>query len=301
MISQISRFANQILSNTVKKAIPKRIQDRYALGIYAEKWLLPRDTISSAAETYKSEEMPFLDGLNYRIEEQINRLKRWRKDYHNFFSSIRNDEKINTMHFGQNYIHNGYYPTPDAEIYSAMILDFLPHDIIEIGSGYSTLIAKKTILEKGMNCRITVIDPSPRTDVTDVADTVINSLVENIDPGKLPITHGTILFIDSSHICRGFGDIPYLFCKIIPHLPPGVLVHVHDIFLPYEYPNVYLKMLYTEQYILYAMLSNTDKFEIIMSTHYLSRNYTNEMQQTFGNIVGVIPEYLGASLWFLTI
>jgi hypothetical protein len=77
-----------------------------------------------------------------------------------------------------------------------------------------------------------------------------------------------------------------------------MLVHVHDIFIPYEYPTNYDELCYTEQYLLHCLLSGSSRYQTLLSTHYLSRNYHAQMQQTFGEKVGRDPLFSGASYWF---
>jgi hypothetical protein len=149
-----------------------------------------------------------------------------------------------------------------------------------------------------LDTTITSIDPAPRSDIRQAANQIILKYVEELEPAELGITENSLLFIDSSHICRGGGDVPFLFCKIIPRLPTGVLVHVHDIFLPYEYPGVFLNWMYTEQYLLYATLLNSARYETLFSTHYMSRKHADEMQATFGPIVGANQRFFGGSFWF---
>jgi len=179
-----------------------------------------------------------------------------------------------------------------------MILQHNPRQIIELGGGFSTLIARKTLQIQAKPGRLVVIDPQPRTDIENVADAVIRQFVEDIDLTTLSMSGDTILFVDSSHICRAGGDIPLLFCKIIPSLPPGVLVHVHDIFLPFDYPFSYQKLLWNEQYVLHALLAHARKFTVVFATHFMTRSYLKEMQEVFGPAVGVDKDTFGASFWF---
>jgi hypothetical protein len=79
-----------------------------------------------------------------------------------------------------------------------------------------------------------------------------------------------------------------------------VLIHVHDIFLPYGYPPADVRRLYTEQYVLWALLARGSMFRVLFATHFMSRNHPPAMQQVFGSIVGVDGRYFGASFWVET-
>jgi hypothetical protein len=179
-----------------------------------------------------------------------------------------------------------------------MILDTQPEEVIEIGSGYSTLVARQAIDYGKLNTKLSVIDIKPRTNVAAAADNVILSFVEDTDLDKREWNPNSILFIDSSHVCRARGDLPLIFCKILPKLPVGMLVHVHDIFLPYDYPTNYDQLCYTEQYLLFCLLSGSPRYKTALATHFLSRNHSREMQQTFGEIAANNSLFLGASYWF---
>src|SRR4029078_2385906 len=100
---------------------------------------------------------------------------------------------------------------------------------------------------------LTVIDPAPRTQVEQDADQVIYQRVEDSKLDHLPLTGRSLLFIDSSHITRPRGDVPYLYNEVLPKLPGGTVVHFHDIFIPYDYPTCYAHLCWTEQYVLHAL------------------------------------------------
>jgi Methyltransferase domain len=194
-------------------------------------------------------------------------------------------------------LHNGWYPTPDAEIYASMICDFRPDRIVEVGSGFSTLIARRALEYADLATRLTVIDPEPRTDIERTADRAIYKRVEDIKLDQLELTPRSLLFIDSSHITRPRGDVPYLYCEVLPQLPAGALVHIHDIFIPFDYPSCYDHLCWTEQYVLQAMLGNSGRYHTLFATQYMTREHTSETQRTFGPQVGADNLFFGASFW----
>ena len=119
------------------------------------------------------------------VERQLSFLRKLSgTQFQELFRNLRADPNINVGLKGKDYraqglIHNGYYPTPDAELYAAFIADQRPTRIIEIGSGYSTLIAHHTIRYLGISAEIHVIDPQPRCDVTDYASQIEYKRVQN--------------------------------------------------------------------------------------------------------------------------
>jgi hypothetical protein len=274
--------------------------ERLRLADYAKEWICPRNLPEGPHDVNVPERYFGHAGIDLNVTAQLAALKSWKDSNAGLFDLLRKDARINTGAPGQPYIHNGMDHTPDAEIYASMILQHRPRQIIELGSGFSTLIARKALRMLEKPARLIVVDPQPRTDIEDIVDVVIKRFVEDIDLEALGVTTDTILFIDSSHICRAGGDIPLLFCKIIPSLPPGVLVHVHDIFLPFDYPFSYQKQLWNEQYVLQALLAHAPKFTVVFATHFMTRTNPKEMQEVFGPAVGVDKDTFGASFWFRT-
>ncbi len=222
-------------------------------------------------------------------------------EYRGLYEVLRSDERINTGFDGADYsrqglIHNGYFPTPDAEIYGAMILRHRPSRIIEVGGGFSTAVARAAITYAGLDTRLHVIDPEPRRPVEALADEVERSRVELSSLREEVVDEGSLLFIDSSHRTVRGEDGPFLYCWLLPNLCPGVLVHVHDIFLPYEYPDVYVELGWTEQHLLTALLANSGKFEVALAAHYLARDHRPRVQSVLGPRVGS-DLFGGASFW----
>lgn len=168
---------------------------------------------------------------------------------------------------------NGYFDTPDAEALYLMYRRMRPRRIVEIGCGNSTRIARQAILDGGWQAELTAIDPWPRTDIVHVVDRFEQATLESVDPAVFDaLQAGDLLFIDSSHQVRVSNDVAHLFCRIIPSLASGVVIHVHDVFLPYEYPKrfFYDCPSWGEQYVLHALLQSGG-YEILWPGHYLQR------------------------------
>ena len=271
-----------------------RLREDYKLADYARCHILPiapsqPDSIRNAPLT-----MIGAKGINLDLERQLARLDSWTSERHQkLFDEIRGDPVIKVS-------SNGFFLTPDAEVYASMILDRRPRRIIEVGSGFSTLIARKTILHAGYPTKLVAIDPYPRTNVQAVTDELILRPVEQSNLIDYDFSSEDLLFIDSSHLCRTRGDLPYLYCQVLPSLPIGILVHVHDIFVPYDYPNLYDPWCYTELYLLSCTLAHSSRYQTVLSTHCLSRQHRDKMRATFGPLVGSEEQthYFGSSYWF---
>ncbi len=291
------RTASQI--TTWPGSLFSAIRDAKRSARYTRKWIRPCLPSKPDALQYVPAGVIGNRGISLHPEEQLAKLALWKSEsYQRLFTALRNDPSINTQRLGQAALHNGYYPTPDAEIYAAMILERKPGRIVEVGSGYSTLVARTAVRYAGCNTRIVVIDPSPRTDVHAAADEVILRPVEEAGLTDFDWTSGDLLFIDSSHICRTRGDLPCLYCQVLPALPAGVLVHVHDIFLPFDYPNVYDDRCYTEQYLLHCLLAHSQRYHTVLATHWLAREHGDQLKAVFGDAVARDPLFFGASYWF---
>jgi len=166
----------------------------------------------------------------------------------------------------------------DAAVYYATIRAVKPQRIIEIGSGYSTQIANLALRKnqaEGHAGQISCIEPYPPSWLpkTGGAIKLLQQPVEAVDLKIFQHLNGSdILFIDSTHTVRFGNDVLREFLEILPELKPGVLVHVHDIFFPFDYPPDWLKIhrrAWNEQYLLEAFLAYNSEFEILLANHLL--------------------------------
>lgn len=172
---------------------------------------------------------------------------------------------------------NSYFSSPDAEILYAIVRQYKPKRFIEIGCGNSTRIVRQAIKDGTLDTSLISIDPSPRIDIVGFSDQIISRFVEDIEFGAAIglLTKNDILFIDSSHILKTGSDVAFLFLNVLPTLPSGVVIHIHDIFLPYEYPMDWVMQHsygFNEQYLLQALLSLGEGYEVIWPGYYLQRS-----------------------------
>jgi predicted O-methyltransferase YrrM len=177
---------------------------------------------------------------------------------------------------GSYLLNNDYYTTPDAEVLYAIVQLHRPSRIVEIGSGYSTQLFRLAIQDAGLATQLTSIDPDPRQNVATYADTIVRARVETLEELDVFAELGSndIIFVDSSHEIRPGNDVLHIVFNILPVLAPGVLIHFHDIFLPYEYPKDWIitnGWTWTEQYLIQALLTANHSYEVIWPAHYLQR------------------------------
>ena len=170
--------------------------------------------------------------------------------------------------------NNDYFRTPDAEILYLMVRLLSPKRIIEVGSGNSTRIIRQAIVDAQLDVVHLAIDPEPRSDITGLAGCVRRQLLEEADVSTelSALDVNDILFIDSSHVVRVANDVSKLFCIVIPSLKPGVAVHVHDVFLPFDYPEPFCALYphWGEQYLLQAMLASRPR-QILWPGYYIQK------------------------------
>ncbi|MBO9384354.1 MAG: class I SAM-dependent methyltransferase [Roseiflexus sp.] len=200
---------------------------------------------------------------------------------------------------GGYYFNNIWFGPVDGSILYGVIRHFRPNHIIEIGSGFSTHLMRRAITDGSLPTRVTSIDPEPRIDIHLVADTILPLRVEELNVHDIVdrLNEGDILFIDSSHMIVSGGDVPFLFLEVLPRLRPGVLIHVHDIFFPYDYPEEWVCVLrrgWNEQYLVHAFLAFNAAFHILWSGSYM----WNKQREA---LVKALPDDINAqgagSLW----
>ena len=175
----------------------------------------------------------------------------------------------------------------DALVAYCMVRHFRPRLIIEVGSGYSSLVLAEAA-SKTDACSIICVEPFPPDFLSKgfpCLKALVAKRVEEIELDFFSqLQAGDILFIDSSHTVKIGGDVNYLFLEVLPRLNPGVIVHVHDIFLPFEYRRDWVMdelRFWTEQYLLQAFLSFNSEFEVLLANSYLVHGYMEEVKATF--------------------
>jgi predicted O-methyltransferase YrrM len=197
------------------------------------------------------------------------------------------------FHFG-----NNKFGGTDALVLYCMIRCFRPNTIVEVGSGYSTRIGTLAASRNG-DTSLICIDPYP-DEVLRSLPGVTRLLSKPVQEIELDLFEALgpndILFIDSTHVARIGGDVPFLILEVLPRLQPGVIVHVHDIFLPGEYPRGWildLHLFWNEQYLLHSFLLFNSAFEVLFSNSFMGLRHFPDMKETFPNS----PWWGGGSFW----
>ncbi len=153
------------------------------------------------------------------------------------------------------YWDNGWLPALDAMTLYGFLAETNPRRYVEIGSGNSTKFARRAVGDLGLRTHITSIDPVPRANIDALCDQAVRSPLEQTDLAVFDgLEAGDIVFFDGSHRIFMGSDVTVFFFEVLPRLRPGVLVHIHDIMLPSDYPPGWRWRYYSEQYLLAAFL-----------------------------------------------
>jgi hypothetical protein len=254
-----------------------------------------RESELPGIEMASDKQLRLLHSLKFAFKEEYDAFPRYRaSDRHRF-------------HLG-----NGWFEKVDAEIYYSLIRHWKPKRIIEVGSGVTTILAAEAILRNqednpDYRCQFVAIEPFPVRIDRDYLPPEFQLIQESLEDVPLDrliaLDAGDFLFIDSSHVCRINSDVHYEIAEILPRLKRGVIIHFHDIFLPYEYPRVWVmedKRFLNEQYMLQAFLAFNDAFEVLWGSYHMARKYPDQVAGAFASFSDDISgpgRFLPGSFW----
>ncbi len=242
-----------------------------------------------------------LAGIDWNLDAQMQLLAQF-----DFGAALRSLEGRRSH--GRTFSYsNGYCGPGDAEALYCMIRHFKPRTIVEVGCGQSTVVAHFATADlkaedSRYSCRQICYEPFENPWLEDLGVEVKRELIEKSDLELFrSLSAGDIVFIDSSHALRPMGDVEFEFLHILPALPKGVIVQVHDIFSPRDYPAQWLNVerrFWNEQYLLEAFLSFNDEFEIIGSLNHLMHLGSAQFKRAFPILAERGPDPFVGSFWF---
>jgi hypothetical protein len=222
---------------------------------------------------------------------------RWIADY-DYPEQGSDDETLERF-----YTRNSQFSWLDARLLFVMLREMRPRRIVEVGSGYSSLLmadVNRRFFDGAID--ITCIEPYPRSflrrgfpGITRVIRDKVQALPISVFE---PLGRGDILFVDSSHVSKTGSDVNHLFFEIFPRLAPGVVIHVHDIFLPHEYPQEWVlgeNRGWNEQYLLRALLMYSNAFRVLFGANYAFFRFPDLIGQALALPGG--EAFGGGSLW----
>ncbi len=195
----------------------------------------------------------------------------------------------------KNLFDQSWFPTLDAAVAYALVRERKPQHIIEVGSGHSTRVLSRALGGVG---EIVAVDPDPRADIIDLPGVRVVPSTLQATPLSLfeGLKAGDALFIDSSHILMPGSDVDILLNRVLPSAPAGLLVHIHDIFLPFDYPAIWGWRAYNEQQGVVPLLT-TGAYKPVFASAWVERRLADRLA---ASVVSRLPrpaEALPASLW----
>jgi predicted O-methyltransferase YrrM len=192
------------------------------------------------------------------------------------------------------FYDQGAFRSVDAEILYAMIRHFKPRRVVEIGSGMSTLLSAAAIRQNRaldqVDCTLICVEPHPpqylRNGISGIPQFSLLAVpVQSVSLAVFEsLEANDVLFIDSSHVLKIGSDVQFEYLQVLPRLKPGVVVHVHDIFLPAEYQRRWIKeehLFWNEQYLLHAFLQFNSAFKVLWAGSYMHLKYPDLLTTAF--------------------
>ncbi len=275
-----------LLSQFVKRTFP--IWQRLGLHITLNHFYQPiPDTSALEEQLWRTPSA--MVGTDMRGPAQVDLLAGFCREFGAEYKAFP-EKKTADPH--QYYTDNMMFVAPDAVILYSMIRAFKPRRIFEIGSGFSTFVSAQAVgknLEDGSLCELHAFEPYPgpalKAGFPGLSKLHITP-IQKISPDVFAeLEENDILFIDSSHVLKLGSDVQYLGLEIIPRLNRGVLVHLHDIFLPAEYPKWWVLdnfWFFNEQYWLQAFLAFNNSFRVLWAGNWMHLNHPDELKAAIG-------------------
>ena len=309
-MTRISKIANAIKERRVLRSIGKKMllggqkKRRFiqSLGLN----VIPSNFYSNVPSLeeidqsfeYTSAEPPYADSGIFSMENMLSELLELSKCTESFDPPHSGDEENCQSYFWDNSQFSG----ADAMAYYAFIRKTRPSRVVEIGSGFSSLVALEAIKVNGYG-KLTCIEPYPRPFISDLSDRgeieLLKDKAQSITHSELNsmLSDGDILFIDSTHTVKTGSDCLHIYLRLLPKITKRILVHAHDIFLPFGLPKEWLEerhIYWTEQYLLLALLIDNPRAEVLFGSSYHA-HYNRDLLERF--MCGR-SQASGASLWF---
>jgi len=295
---KLSHRAGELAARSLARVIPKRLMcsprffsvweesGYHVVPVYYESPIPPAPDLRESLWQKPSE----MVGIVPRAGAQLKLLEAFQSRFKTEYDAFPRSAMGNGHHF---HLNNGWFEKVDAEILYCMVRHFRPSRMIEIGSGLTTALSSQAIRknqeeDSGYSCEFTAIEPFPvRLDQTALPPDfkLMQQPVQQVPLITFSsLGENDILFIDSSHVCRTGSDVNYEILEILPRLNPGVLIHFHDIFLPWEYPHSWVvgdHRFLSEQYVLQAFLACNRDFEIVWASYHMLRAYPDALDGAF--------------------
>jgi predicted O-methyltransferase YrrM len=194
-----------------------------------------------------------------------------------------------------------WFPRLDAAALYVLVREKRPRRIVEVGSGHSTRFMVRAVRDGGLTTEITAIDPEPRADIAGTGAKLIRSTVQGTGLDVFArLDEGDVVFIDSSHILMPGTDVDLLLNHVLPGLRRGVIVHIHDVFLPDDYPPEWEWRGYNEQLGVAALIQG-GAYRMLWSSRYAATRMAAAVAASAAGSIVLMPGAKEASLWLMKV
>lgn len=236
-----------------------------------------------------------LKGIDLREAEQIELLEKLKEFYHEMpFSKTEDSLRYS---FG-----NPFFCESDGTMLYSFLRYLQPKKLVEVGSGYSSALMLDTAQQFNLDTKFTFIEPYPerlygviKNDDKQKTE-ILEQSVQSIPIHKFEeLEENDVLFIDSSHVSKHQSDVNFLFFEVLPSLKKGVVIHIHDIFYPFDYPKAWIERgrAWNEGYLLKAFLQYNHHFQIELFNDYI----INHKKEWFKKKMPLCLDNSGGSIW----
>lgn len=260
----------------------------------------PAELAAREAELWSEPPRPCL-GIDFNDAAHVDILERWFPRFLPGFDYPEQgpaDEELS--HY---YLQNSQFSWLDARALFVLLRGLRPRRVIEVGSGYSSLLMADINLRfLGGEVDIRCIEPYPRAFLTrglpGIREVIVER-VERVPPERFEaLESGDVLFIDSSHVGKTGSDVNHLCFEVLPRLRAGVYVHIHDIMLPAEYLKEWAiteNRSWNEQYLLRALLMYSSAFRVVFGCSYAWHHHRERVTHALALPDGAT--FGGGSFW----
>jgi len=296
-MAELSRFVEAVIPRCLNATFPElfRRWERRGFHVTPVHFYKPIPDTQSLPETLWTRPSD-LAGVEMNEVTQLELLREHIPKFRDEYEQLPTSSSEKERGF---YVNNTLLGGVDALVAYCMVRHFKPRTIIEVGSGFSSLVLGQAA-ERNKTSGLVCIEPFPREFLREGFPGLRSLIEKKVQDIELEffsqLGSGDILFIDSSHTVKIGSDVNYLFLEVLPRLRPGVIVHVHDIFLPFEYRRDWVLdelRFWSEQYLLQAFLAFNSEFEVLMANSYLKHYHEEDLKAAFPTL----NRWEGGSFW----
>lgn len=266
--------------------IARRPLSRLGLELVYSSYDSPIPDLASLPPGFFDQPSP-MRGIDFDLERQIEFVERELSQFCREFDPPMSAAEAGPHRF---FLRNGTFESVDAELLFAIVRRFRPHRIVELGSGYSTLIIREALERNGIapDGTLGTYDPYPSSLLARDWPVTPQPVQQVGDDVFRELRAGDVLFVDTSHTVKAGGDVNRIILDVLPILAPGVIVHFHDIFLPFPYSRSHLEdaHFWSEQYLLQAFLAGNESWEVLVGAQALARAHPARLAQSVPSFDG---------------